>query len=413
MIVDTIFMLAQSASAATAESSEINKYLLSALISAGVALLVTCLSIFVQIKNTNKSIKAAAENLEKTFTNQRNLEEAKREHELELKNRELKLKKIEEFYDLLSEADNYVNSYEKLTSKDIKNRQFNHSSVPHFVTQMQLLNKLYLNAELTSDLEKIHFYFGYQFPTTISVVEYLLGFHNEFNLEFDHINSIYRDKIYNIKYPIADYFDTEELLSTSARHISKNYVEDKFIAAVVDDGPPAFKYIFNSEISQCRNIITAVRNTLIKYVNPDFKEETKGSQLIQNILFGPTLDNDSISILDNIKKAEIIYTSDFDDLSWNFCEFDERILPGDILEASQGFYHVVTSLQLYHEYYFAVNKDDCVVIELSKSCHTPEEAVLVATQMGVWPPKDAEVLLPNEPRKIHPFGSVRPIDSID
>lgn len=108
MIVDTIFMLAQSASAATTESSEIKKYLLSALISAGVAIFVAGISTIVQTRNTNKSIKAAADNLERTLTHQKEseenkqkhekeIEQIKRKHELEISKRKFLSEKYEEF----------------------------------------------------------------------------------------------------------------------------------------------------------------------------------------------------------------------------------------------------------------------------------------------------------------------------
>lgn len=70
---------------------------------------------------------------------------------------------------------------------------------------------------------------------------------------------------------------------------------------------------------------------------------------------------------------KLYYLSDGDDANWSRCKTKQEVEIGDILHLACGFYHVVCGLkQLKSE----------IRLDVSKSCQSAEEALLVAEQHG-------------------------------
>jgi predicted RNase H-related nuclease YkuK (DUF458 family) len=77
-----------------------------------------------------------------------------------------------------------------------------------------------------------------------------------------------------------------------------------------------------------------------------------------------------------MNRYKLYYLSDCDDANWPRCETETEVEVGDILRLSCGFYHVVCAKkQLKKE----------IRLDVSKSCQSQEEALLVAEQHGYYP----------------------------
>ena len=94
---------------------------------------------------------------------------------------------------------------------------------------------------------------------------------------------------------------------------------------------------------------------------------------------------------------KLYYLSDCDDANWLRCDTEAEVEIGDILRLSCGFFHVVCAMkQLKKE----------IRLDVSKSCQSPEEALLVAEQHGDYPKPGSEPKLSpnvfgvNEVRKV-------------
>lgn len=75
-------------------------------------------------------------------------------------------------------------------------------------------------------------------------------------------------------------------------------------------------------------------------------------------------------------RYKLHYLSDGDDANWVRCETETEVEVGDVLRLSCGFYHVICAKkQLKKE----------IRLDVSKSCQSPEEALLVAEQHGDYP----------------------------
>lgn len=72
----------------------------------------------------------------------------------------------------------------------------------------------------------------------------------------------------------------------------------------------------------------------------------------------------------------LYYLADGDDANWKKCRAKQEVQLGDILQLSCGFYHVVCKI---------IQQKNGVRLGVSKSCQTPDEAVLVAKQDGFYP----------------------------
>ena len=77
-------------------------------------------------------------------------------------------------------------------------------------------------------------------------------------------------------------------------------------------------------------------------------------------------------------KYRLHYLADMDDANWKQCGAQESIEVGDILRLSSNFYHVTCAV---------IEQKTGYRLNVSKSCQTVEEAMLVAKQMGHYPPK--------------------------
>jgi hypothetical protein len=77
-------------------------------------------------------------------------------------------------------------------------------------------------------------------------------------------------------------------------------------------------------------------------------------------------------------KYRLHYLADMDDANWKKCCAQESVEVGDILKLSCNFYHVTCAV---------IEQKTGVRLDVSKSCQTADEAMLVAKQLGHYPPK--------------------------
>lgn len=72
------------------------------------------------------------------------------------------------------------------------------------------------------------------------------------------------------------------------------------------------------------------------------------------------------------------YLADMDDANWKKIGAQVSIEVGDILRLSCNYYHVTCAV---------IEQKTGYRLDVSKSCQTADEAILVAKQMGHYPPK--------------------------
>lgn len=77
-----------------------------------------------------------------------------------------------------------------------------------------------------------------------------------------------------------------------------------------------------------------------------------------------------------------------DDANWKKCGAQESVKVGDILRLSCNFYHVVCA---------TVKQKTGYRLDVSKSCQTSDEAMLVAKQLGQFSPSGSHYV-----ERLHP-----------
>jgi len=95
-------------------------------------------------------------------------------------------------------------------------------------------------------------------------------------------------------------------------------------------------------------------------------------------------------------KYRLHYLADGDDANWKKCGTTEPVKIGDVLQLSGGFYHVVSLI---------IQQKTGIRLDLSKSCQSPDEAWLVASQLEHYP-KTGRSRVVNPHPKIHAGGAL-------
>lgn len=122
----------------------------------------------------------------------------------------------------------------------------------------------------------------------------------------------------------------------------------------------------------------------------DLRYTVRGTKLLINLKFlsiaeskwflGGHLPQPFVLIMRRLKMFQyrLHYLADMDDANWKRIGAQESINVGDILRLSCNYYHVTCAV---------IKQKTGYRLDLSKSCQTADEAMLVAKQMGYYPPK--------------------------
>jgi len=72
-------------------------------------------------------------------------------------------------------------------------------------------------------------------------------------------------------------------------------------------------------------------------------------------------------------KYRLHYLADADDMNWKTYESETPVQVGDVIQLSCGYYHQETE---------ALQQKTGIRLEVSKSCQSVEEAIMVREQLG-------------------------------
>lgn len=118
------------------------------LIAAVIAAIVSGVGIYInsviQSKNTTRSMEAAARNVDKSLNLQCIIDQRKRDQDLQIINRDLKLAKVAEVYALLKEAEDWLLSYKSHKIYDHQTKSVSQFPFPKFLLEAEALTALYL-----------------------------------------------------------------------------------------------------------------------------------------------------------------------------------------------------------------------------------------------------------------------------